>query len=169
MMSQIGQIYYNVAGEYSNHSSVPDGKDNIYVDIVSQVGASQFTKVGIQAPPGTQVSMNKIKEIMIGRTGIYELDEDIAITELYFYRPVKYTVNAEKTKANQEEGLAMMNAAIAERNAAIEGLNPEDAEYQAIEAKYLVALQAGYSKYISKVFDSEQGELHDVIIDYIQE
>jgi hypothetical protein len=28
---------------------------------------------------------------MVGRTGIYELDEDIVITSMYFDRPRKYT------------------------------------------------------------------------------
>lgn len=160
-MSQIGQVYFNVAGE----SSIETLANNV----VTQVGASKFTKVGIQAPPGTQIVMNKIKNILIGRTGIYELDEGIDVTELYFIDPVTYSINEEGTKKNQEEGKAMMDAAVETRAAAIAGLTPEDTAYQTAEIQYLASLQEGYSKYISKVYDATVGTLHDVIIDYIWE
>ena len=78
-MPTVGQIYYNVID--NNSGSYASSKEDIYTDLVAQVGASQFNKVGVQAPPGTKMVMNESKQIMVGRTGIYELDEDIAITE----------------------------------------------------------------------------------------
>lgn len=96
-MAQIGQIYYRISGVGSS------GID-LYTDVLAQVGASQFTKVGVQAPPGTQMVLNQLKQIMIGRTGIYELDEDIAITELYFIRPQNYIRDEAAEEAAKIEG-----------------------------------------------------------------
>jgi hypothetical protein len=42
--------------------------------------------------------MNESKTIMVGRTGIYELDDDIAITNMYFIRPRKYKKDEEASQ-----------------------------------------------------------------------
>ena len=105
-MSAIGQIYYRVV----DTSSTGDGKHyissgiDIYNDIVSASSAKQFTKVGIQAPPGAQVVMNASKTIMIGRTGIYELDEDIVITSMKFVRPTVYIKDEKESESKKQEG-----------------------------------------------------------------
>jgi hypothetical protein len=46
--------------------------------------------------------MNASKTIMIGRTGIYELDEDIAITSMYFVRPKNYIKDEEETELKKQ-------------------------------------------------------------------
>ena len=105
-MSAIGQIYYRVV----DTSSTGDGKHDIssgidiYNDIVNASSAKQFTKVGIQAPPGAQVVMNASKTIMIGRTGIYELDEDIVITSMKFVRPTVYIKDEKESESKKQEG-----------------------------------------------------------------
>lgn len=104
-MSAIGQIYYRVV----DTSSTGDGKHyissgiDIYNDIVSASSAKQFTKVGIQAPPGAQVVMNASKTIMIGRTGIYELDEDIVITSMKFVRPTVYIKDEKESESKNKK------------------------------------------------------------------
>ena len=42
-----------------------------------------LNKLGIQAPEGTLVEINDVR-IKIGKTGIYELDETVAIRKLVF-------------------------------------------------------------------------------------
>ena len=105
-MSAIGQIYYRVVDTSSTGEGrhyISSGID-IYNDVVNASSARQFTKVGIQAPPGAQVVMNASKTIMIGRTGIYELDEDIAITSMYFVRPKNYIKDEEETELKKQQG-----------------------------------------------------------------
>lgn len=165
-MANIGQIWYRVA---DSEGSYPSGI-NIYTDILTQITPNSLTKIGIQAPPGTQLQMNGIKEIMIGRTGIYELDEGISITSLKFYRPKTYVVNNSKTAENQKKGQEQMDAAKQTYDEEVAGLSREDyAGLQKAAEKYYKALNAGYSLYQTKVYDVEEGDLANVIIDYIYE
>lgn len=168
-MANIGQIWYNVAGETGSY---PSGID-IYTDILTQITPNSLTKIGIQAPPGTQLQMNGIKEIMIGRTGIYELDEGISITSLKFYRPKTYEVNKEETAKNQVRGQEQMDAAKEAYDKTVAGLDKFSSTYyqelQKAESTYSTALNAGYSLYQTKIYDAEEGDLTNVIIDYIYE
>lgn len=149
-MANIGQVVYNVpnktagTGTYKYPSSI-----DIYSDIVAQVGARQFSKVGVQSPPGTRLVLNTNKQILIGRTGIYELDEDIAITNLYFVQPTKYSRNEEESLAAVNEGLTIIKRAESVRVEKMRALNfnyptppgPEDTaywnSYNTIESEYL--------------------------------
>ena len=83
--------------------------ENNRIDIYSNVLAQykNVKKIGIQAPPGTkftfavglddkQVSSDRI--IMVGRTGIYELNDDIVISSLKFIKPQEYVLNEELSK-----------------------------------------------------------------------
>ena len=62
-------------------------------------GFNNVKKIGIQAPPGTKFTFNKATTqdtgewIMVGRTGIYELNDDIVINYLRFQRPQNYIIN----------------------------------------------------------------------------
>ena len=108
-MPTVGQVYYNVID--NNSGSYVSSGQNIFSDIIAQVGASQFNKVGVQAPAGTKIVMNESKTIMVGRTGIYELDDDIAITNMYFIRPRKYEKDEEASQQAIEQGTEGMQAA----------------------------------------------------------
>ena len=99
-MPTVGQVYYNVID--NNSGSYVSSGQNIFSDIIAQVGASQFNKVGVQAPAGTKIVMIESKTIMVGRTGIYELDDDIAITNMYFIRPRKYEKDEEASQQAYE-------------------------------------------------------------------
>lgn len=164
-MATIGQIYYNVldtnSGSYISSSGI-----NIFEDIIPNYnGAEQFIKVGIQAPPGTKVVMNEVKTIMIGRTGMYELDDDIAIRHMYFIRPYKYVYDADTSQALIEQGIKDMNKADADRSTAMQALRNEYpggipsqstdptgfknywTKYNQIQSDYIVAYEAGLDEY----------------------
>ena len=140
-MSAIGQIYYRVV----DSSSTGDGKHyissgiDIYNDVVNASGARQFVKVGIQAPPGAQIVMNTSKTIMVGRTGIYELDEDIAITNMYFVRPKNYIKDDVETENKKQEGERLIKEAKITYEAAIAALGeePSDSSSEAYKTYWL--------------------------------
>lgn len=196
-MATVGQIYYNVIDNNSG-SYIKSGED-IFTDIVNQIGASQFNKVGIQASPGTQIVMNNAKTIMVGRTGIYELDDDIAITAMYFVRPRKYEKDEEASAEAIEQGVARMQAAEDVRERALEQFyadnpvipdretDPEGYQaywdaYNNIQMTYIAAYQEALNLYNSGVngiyvlpnpgdvnAPENYQDLYNVIIDFIYE
>lgn len=196
-MATVGQIYYNVIDNNSG-SYIKSGED-IFTDIVNQIGASQFNKVGIQASPGTQIVMNNAKTIMVGRTGIYELDDDIAITAMYFVRPRKYEKDEEASAEAIEQGVAEMQAAEDAREQALEQFyvdnpvipdretDPEGYQaywdaYNNIQMTYIAAYQEALNLYNSGIngiyvlpnpgdvnAPENYQDLYNVIIDFIYE
>ena len=196
-MATVGEIYYNVIDNNSG-SYIKSGED-IFTDIVNQIGASQFNKVGIQASPGTQIVMNNAKTIMVGRTGIYELDDDIAITAMYFVRPRKYEKDEEASAEAIEQGVARMQAAADARERALEQFyvdnpiipdretDPEGYQaywdaYNNIQMTYIAAYQEALNLYNSGIngiyvlpnpgdvnAPENYQDLYNVIIDFIYE
>lgn len=186
-MSAIGQIYYRVV----DTSSTGDGKHyissgiDIYNDIVNASSAKQFTKVGIQAPPGAQVVMNESKTIMVGRTGIYELDEDIAITSMKFVRPTVYIKDEKESESKKQEGEKIIKEAKVALEAAIAALGEEPTDptsdayktywngYNEANETYITAFQKGsaiLNQGLNGVYKEDKtviGELDNVIVDFI--
>ena len=186
-MSAIGQIYYRVV----DTSSTGDGKHyissgiDIYNDIVNASSAKQFTKVGIQAPPGAQVVMNASKTIMIGRTGIYELDEDIVITSMKFVRPTVYIKDEKESESKKQEGEKIIKEAKVALEAAIAALGEEPTDptsdayktywngYNEANETYITAFQKGsaiLNQGLNGVYKEDKtviGELDNVIVDFI--
>ena len=76
MANQVGQIREGFEDSSLNakHPSENSVKEEI---------TGSWIKLGIQAPPGSKWEINK-KEILIGRTGMYELDDDIVVTSLKY-------------------------------------------------------------------------------------
>lgn len=148
-----------------------------------------FTKLGIQAPQGTKVHINE-KEIVIGRTGVYEVDDEIVIDNLYFERPLNYILNVALTEQEKEQGIRDLQSAEEWRQAqlaAIEHWKTEDSQrywelYTGIQkefqSKYNDAL-SHFNKGINGVYqlptqidptrpeDDNYKELYNVIIDFI--
>lgn len=120
-MATIGQIYYNVIDKRTGTctSSGPD----IFNDIVQ---GRTFTKVGIQAQPGTKVIMGtdssgiNNKTIMIGITGIYELDDDIAIKNMKFIKPLKYKLDVDDSNKAMKDGAEAIKNAENKRKTALQ-------------------------------------------------
>lgn len=196
-MPTVGQIYYNVID--NNSGSYASSGQDIFRNIVAQIGASQFNKVGVQAPAGTKIVMNESKSIMIGRTGIYELDEDIAITNMYFIRPRKYKKDEQASQQAIQQGTADMQKADVKRTADLEEFhrqNPtipdqetDPEAYQAyweaynnIQTEYIEAYQIAlniYNKGINGIYvlpnpeninaPENYQDLYNVIIDFIYE
>lgn len=194
-MPTVGQVYYNVI-DNNNGSYVSSGQ-NIFSDIIAQVGASQFNKVGVQAPAGTKIVMNESKTIMVGRTGIYELDDDIAITNMYFIRPRKYEKDEEASQQAIEQGTEGMQAADKKRADDLEQFYKENPvmpdpdtdpegyraywdSYNNIQTTYIEAYQTALSLYNQGVngiyvlpnpdnIDAPENyqDLYNVIIDFI--
>lgn len=194
-MPTVGQIYYNVID--NNSGSYVSSGQNIFSDIVVQVGASQFNKVGVQAPAGTKIVMNESKTIMVGRTGIYELDDDIAITNMYFIRPRKYEKDEEASQQAIKQGTAGMQAADKKRSEDLERFYKENPDmpdqdtdpeeykaywdaYNNIQTAYIEAYQTALSLYnqgVNGIYvlpnpdnvnaPENYQDLYNVIIDFI--
>lgn len=194
-MPTVGQVYYNVID--NNSGSYVSSGQNIFSDIIAQVGASQFNKVGVQAPAGTKIVMNESKTIMVGRTGIYELDDDIAITNMYFIRPRKYEKDEEASQQAIEQGTEGMQAADKKRADDLEQFYKENSvmpdpdtdpegyraywdSYNNIQTTYIEAYQTALSLYNQGVngiyvlpnpdnIDAPENyqDLYNVIIDFI--
>lgn len=194
-MPTVGQVYYNVID--NNSGRYVSSGQNIFSDIIAQVGASQFNKVGVQAPAGTKIVMNESKTIMVGRTGIYELDDDIAITNMYFIRPRKYEKDEEASQQAIEQGTEGMQAADKKRADDLEQFYKENPvmpdpdtdpegyraywdSYNNIQTTYIEAYQTALSLYNQGVngiyvlpnpdnIDAPENyqDLYNVIIDFI--
>lgn len=208
-MATIGQVVYNLQDFHSsgglistsakNLSSTVTSESSGYLaerldifnnDLVKLFNASSFSKLGIQAPPGTKVKLNTNKLVMIGRTGVYELDEDIKITGLQFERPKKYVIDTAQTKQDLEEGIQGFEEAEQERETALQALDTEyvgkdkDTEYWAaytrIQDAYSEKYKVAQVKYISGVngvyvlpnesnpnADENFEEIYNVIVDFL--
>lgn len=110
-------------------NSKASGKPSI-ISAIGPINDTIIKKLGIQAPSGTKVHLNsggKSDEqiIMIGRTGMYELDENISITDIYFERPRNYILDEEATAAQLLLGKKNMQAAEKERENDIKLLNED--------------------------------------------
>lgn len=193
-MASIGQVYYNVldssSGEYISSGI------NIYQNILSAYGVTEITKVGIQANPGTKVVINDAKTIMIGRTGIYELD-NIKITSLYFIRPKNYVKDETASQQAITSGTTAMLEAETQRQASLTNLQNQYPQvpttgtqeyedywntYTQIQDTYIVAYaeaQNEYTKGILGVYtlpnssdpnaEENYQDLYNVIIDFLFE
>lgn len=216
-MATIGQVVYNLQDFHSSGGLIstmkgstsstitwdgtPSGKstyesgrlDIFSTDLVSLFGSSTtgFSKVGIQAPPGTKVTLNDNKTIMIGRTGVYELDEDITITKMQFIRPYKYIIDDPATKAALSSGILGFEEAEAERTSRLATLNEQypDAssrgeaywsEYTTIQDAYQEKYEAALLQYTSGVngiyklpneddptSSENYEEVYNIIVDFV--
>lgn len=96
---QIGQIVYRLQDYRNRESEVSTNKNGVVVagvgdldmtsDLFGQFTSSvsysnaKITKLGVQAPPHTKMIIDG-RDIQVGNTGIYELDDDIIIEKIKF-------------------------------------------------------------------------------------
>lgn len=164
----LGQYYYNLEG-YPDPNTTSN-INNIYENIVGN--GEKWFKLGVQAPAGTQLIINN-KTIMVGRSGIYELDDNVTIETLKFIKPVKYTIDSVATNTALLEGAQEMQEALNK----MKGLEPSEdltgdqalyAEGQSAADEYSEA----YNKYmqgINGIYKEESDastDLKNIIIDY---
>lgn len=106
----IGQIIYNVdgVGTSTNTKTSQSYKQTDLTTDLFGAGApfegKQFTKLGVQAEPGTRMCING-NEIIIGRTGIYELDERIVVTSFYLIPDPIWILDESATQEAKNEAL----------------------------------------------------------------
>lgn len=140
-----GQLYYNVRmADGSLKSSDGVTESNFFgSNIVSLANVSRFTRIGIQAPPGTKVVLNQTRTIMIGRTGIYELEANI--TSLVVIRLVNYNHLTDEENADKRAGLLAMIAAENTWHEYLMGLTiPNEGEPWTIDDDALVDAERAY-------------------------
>ena len=113
-MAQIGQIVYDLNGQYSHNKETLDnnlfGNGIIGVPDLIPTG-NVITKLGVQASPGTQLKINCVNaaspgmSIIVGRSGIYELDERINVHQLSIIRTPLYQLDVEQTQQAQADSI----------------------------------------------------------------
>lgn len=147
-MSTIGQIVYNLQ-DYTNSggfisTAQAKGNNNTDQTITSAIGwdtyvsgridlfnqnlvkrypSQNFIKLGVQAPPGTRFVLNGSRTIMVGRTGTYELDSDIIVTDMRFIRPLNYIPDLKASSEALRKGQEGMLAAEEKRSKALNELD----------------------------------------------
>lgn len=172
----------------------PDGTLPVGTTEINLVSSpTGWRKMGIQGPPGTVFwagtsnIASQAKRIMIGRSGIFELGEDIPISFLNFQKPVIYKLDIDNSKISETQGILIMNEAEQEREDAIAALGPvpslEDPPavieaywngYVAAQTAYERKYSEGLNKYklgingIYVVDDNQSAaDIYNIIIDYI--
>lgn len=138
MANEIGQILYKVQDYYngnggtilytntSNEVISVELNDNnlkdiidIQKDIFQQIYGDKkisINKLSIQAPPGTQFTVkakaDSQRKLMVGRTGIYELEyEGVTIEGLAFNKTKKYVLHKSLTEASLTLGINGLQSA----------------------------------------------------------
>lgn len=101
---------------YAEYDEYKENKIDIYnTNILASF--NNIKKIGIQAPSGTKFTFSESSTpnagqwFMIGRTGIYELNDNIVITSLKFQRPQNYILNKELSQELQISGTQVMKQA----------------------------------------------------------
>ena len=157
-------------------------------------GFNNVKKIGIQAPPGTKFTFNKATTqdtgewIMVGRTGIYELNDDIVINYLRFQRPQNYIINKELSQQLQATGTGIMKVA---RDTFLQKINELEktlgqapdrteagseywTEYNNAHQNYITQYKSGLGIYLKGkagvyVPDPTIVDLYNIIIDFTYE
>ena len=126
---------------------------------------------------------------MVGRTGIYELNDDIVISSLKFIRPQEYVLNEELSKQIQIQGTAVMKEARDEFLATSNKLTQEASQAPDTSATgsdywekfnkahqiYIKKYQTGLGLYLkgkSGMYtkkDNSTTDLYNIIIDFTYE
>lgn len=130
--------------------------------------------------------INGDKEIMVGRTGIYELDENFTVTELGFIRPRKYELSVGQTQDALNNGMTQLETAKKNFDAAVAAITAEEGtaeywkqyntcysdyrrEYQTAYALFLQGVNGIYIRPNENDADADENfeELENIIIDFL--
>lgn len=154
------------------------------------VNYTNVKKIGIQAPPGTKFTFsesttpNTGQWLMIGRTGIYELNDDIVIKSLRFQRPKNYILNKELSQELQSNGTSIMKQARDEFLTKVteltksQGTVPDRTEtgndywiqYNNLHQQYVTKYRSGLGLYLKGkagvYVDGSEDDLYNIIIDF---
>lgn len=164
METIVGQLVYNL-DDYDNTGGTVSTitKDQLYKNFFDGVWSNyQIKKIGIQAPPGTKIRISTnagastAQEIMIGRNGIYELeDEFVRIKYFCFIRQPKWVYDAEATDTKKVNGEEALNRA---KEDFIKKLNELDKtaedywiDYDKAFNEYIIEYEEAYSIYMQGI------------------
>lgn len=152
-------------------------------------------KLGIQGPTGTKFLLNVVEdgdnyiggqEIMLGRTGIYEIDDDVNINNLVFIRPKRWKLDEELSQNSVSSGInEMLTAKVTFLNK-INELEPLELvsqtnetqiknyweTFDTIHEEYLENYNTGRKNFVKGINgiykeDKSEEDLYNIIIDYI--
>ena len=200
-MATVGQLVYNLedydnsgdivsSDQYGksiqSNSILLNNKLNIYSNLFNQdetgplgpLNQQRLIKLGIQAPPGTWIeigtasnSSSTAYKIMIGRNGIYEIeDEQIRVRYLRFLEQYEWILNEEETLSKLNRGTAHLEGAKAvfDHNLANISKNQyyEPTENKANFSAYLLYDETAEKKYIFVESDSLNEELGQNVLIY---
>lgn len=93
-MANIGQILINVYDPFTNSFTSSFNFIGYTEELVEK--GSKWTKLSIQAPPGTKFQINSSDRddvIIIGRTGIYELPPNIEVNSFKIPTPINWVID----------------------------------------------------------------------------
>lgn len=112
-MGTIKQIVYRLE-DYrldNPYYTTPGYEDNFYNrNLIPE--NEIVTHLGIQAPAGTVFYINgNDNRFVMGRTGVYEVDENINILSLIFEQPIDYDLDTESTAAAAQEAQELIQRA----------------------------------------------------------
>lgn len=147
----------------------------------------RVTKLGIQAPPGTRFYINgdTNNTIMVGRTGIYELEDGPKVGKLQFVIPKEYTLDTYETQQRINNGLKKMREAKEEFDSNLLNIqfaggsaNGSDSQktyyqkYDEYHEEYVKSYEEGRALYIqglSGVYRATNSfqRLKNIIIDFV--
>lgn len=159
----IGQILYNVP---IGGSLVTNITSNITEELID---GKTVSKLGIQAPPGTIFQINN-GNIVIGRTGIYEI-QDVKINSLKGVKQPVYHKDMDATQKAGEDAVKGFNEALSNiENTTASIINLDSIVTQ--HNKYLASFNKAYQDYLQYKYgvyvkDAENtDDLYNIIIDY---
>lgn len=160
----IGQFHYNVPGLENNIDS-ERLKNGNWLD-----SNKKIIKLGIQAEPGTKVDIDG-NEIIIGRTGIYELDnENIKIEKVKLTPRPNYSLDKKETDnaaTNAINGFGEIEVKPYTTNGGqtledwVTEFNKQQNNFLQVYPEYLKAKNGVY------VEDTNTPDFQNLIIDYI--
>lgn len=174
MADNIGQILYKVKVPQDGSITSNPSNINIFNNILNQIGVSSIKKLGIQAPNGTICYVNG-QEIMIGRTGMYELDEVIIVSSLYFVKKQIYILDSSATADQLEDSKRRIDQLEAKRQADTAQLIKTDPDYYKKYIEIQEEFYKGYSVALELYNEALQGiyinggeeDLENIIIDFL--
>ena len=182
-------------------SSANLNKIDIFTDVFQQIGVTGVTKIGIQAPPGTRFQINTTvvnnpedkdsqftpTDIMVGRTGVYEIEvPNMNINSLVFSEPLRYVLDIDKTNKSIDNGMRLMREAknefekfLDQFEELFDAAQESDSnnafwqEYEKEHDKYVNAYEAGRAIYIKgqagEYTKAGSVDLKNIIIDFTYE
>ena len=166
------QFIYKVMGQ-----STSTDKDIYTKGLCIDSYGGSIVKIGIQAPPGTRFYLNNIP-MQIGRSGMYELDDDIEVTGLYFLQTQKIQeIDSTQDEKALENAMGEMEEAKSKFQEDVKSITSTGKvyweAYKEAHDKYIEAYNEAYVDYKTALYGyytfSEVKDIDYLIIDYVVE